>query len=59
MMYLIDEKLTKYGFGVGNPREDAVRGGHVALTHDDALRITEAFKTNNIIPDFKIGRAHV
>ncbi len=53
MMYLIDKKLTKYGFGVGNPREDAIRGGHVALTHEDALRINEAFKVNNIVPDFR------
>jgi kynureninase len=52
-MYLIDEKLTKYGFGIGNPREDDLRGGHVALIHDDALRINEAFKANNIIPDFR------
>lgn len=29
LMYLIDEKLTKYGFSVGNPRDDAKRGGHV------------------------------
>lgn len=53
LMYLIDEKLTKYGFGIGNPREDDLRGGHVALIHDDALRINEAFKANNIIPDFR------
>lgn len=53
LMYLIDEKLTSYGFGVGNPREDRVRGGHVALTHDDALRINEALKANQIIPDFR------
>ena len=52
-MYLIDEKLTSYGFGVGNPREDRVRGGHVALTHDYALRINEALKANQIIPDFR------
>lgn len=53
MMYLIEKKLIKYGFGIGNPREDAVRGGHVALTHEDALRINEAFKVNGIIPDFR------
>lgn len=53
MMYLIEEKLLKYGFGIGNPREDAVRGGHVALIHEDALRINEAFKVNGIIPDFR------
>ena len=53
LMYLIDEKLTKYGFSVGNPREDAVRGGHVALEHDDAIRINEAIKQNGIVPDFR------
>lgn len=53
MMYLINEKLKKYGFGIGNSREDYRRGGHVALTHDDALRINEAFKDNKIIPDFR------
>lgn len=53
LMYLIDNKLKKYGFGIGNPREDSVRGGHVALTHEDALRINEAFKANKIIPDFR------
>ena len=53
MMCLIEKKLIKYGFGIGNPREDAVRGGHVALTHEDALRINEAFKVNGIIPDFR------
>ena len=53
LMYLIDEKLTKYGFSVGNPRDDAKRGGHVALEHDDAIRINEAIKHNGIVPDFR------
>ena len=53
LMFLIDLKLEKYGFGVGNPREDEVRGGHVALTHKEALRINEAFKANRIVPDFR------
>ena len=53
MMYLIDEKLTKYGFSVGNPRDDAVRGGHVALEHEDAIRINEAIKAAGIVPDFR------
>ncbi|MGD9569085.1 MAG: kynureninase [Sedimentibacter sp.] len=53
MMYLIDTKLEKYGFSVGNPREDKIRGGHVALVHKDAIRITKAMKDNDIIPDFR------
>jgi len=53
LMYLIDNKLVKYGFSYVNPTEDNKRGGHVALVHDDAIRLTKAMKTNNIIPDFR------
>ncbi|MDO5111021.1 MAG: kynureninase [Clostridia bacterium] len=53
LMYLIDERLTKYGFQVGNPREDAARGGHVALEHDEAWRICRALKDRGVIPDFR------
>ncbi len=53
LMYLIDEKLAKYGFRVGNPREDRRRGGHVALEHDDAIRINEALKARGVVPDFR------
>lgn len=53
MRYLIEEKLTKYGFTVGTPTDDAVRGGHIALEHDDALRINEAVKAAKIVPDFR------
>ncbi|MFB0918603.1 MAG: kynureninase [Clostridiaceae bacterium] len=53
LMYLIDSELTDYGFGIGNPREDDKRGGHVCLTHDDAYRINIAMKEKGIIPDFR------
>lgn len=53
LMALIEARLFAYGFGIGNPREDIVRGGHVALTHPDALRINEAVKAAGIIPDFR------
>lgn len=53
LMYLIDNELAKYGFTVGNPREDAGRGGHVALQHEDAIRINEALKAAKVIPDFR------
>ncbi len=53
MMFLIDQRLTKYGYAVGNPREDAKRGGHVALEHDDAYRICLALKKHGVIPDFR------
>lgn len=53
LMYLIDLKLAKYGFSVGNYREDEKRTGHVALVHDDAIRINAAMKARMVIPDFR------
>lgn len=53
LMYLIDARLAQYGYGVGGPREDAVRGGHVALEHDEAYRICQALKARKVIPDFR------
>ena len=53
LMHLIDEVLTPYGCAVGNPREDVRRGGHVALEHEEAVRINEALKEHGVIPDFR------
>ncbi len=53
LMALIDDKLTGYGFSVGNPREAHRRGGHVALEHPDAVRINQALKDNGVMPDFR------
>ena len=53
LMYLIDTELAGYGFTIGNPREDTVRGGHVALEHPEAARINEALKAAGVVPDFR------
>ena len=53
LMYLIDTRLSKYGFSVGNYREDNKRTGHVALVHEDAIRINAAMKDRGVIPDFR------
>jgi len=53
LMYLIDERLVKYGYNVGNPRDDDKRGGHVSLEHSEAYRISKALKTHNVTPDFR------
>ena len=53
MMFLIDNNLSQYGFTIGNPREDKRRGGHVALEHDEAVRINAALKDNGVVPDFR------
>lgn len=52
-IYLIDEYLTEYGFEVGTPRDPEHRGGHVALMHEEAVRINEALKDNGVVPDFR------
>ncbi|MPN58738.1 Kynureninase [bioreactor metagenome] len=53
MMYLIDNELSRYGFTIGNPREDKRRGGHIALEHEDAVRINAALKDMGVIPDYR------
>jgi len=53
LMYLIDTKLHKYGYSIGNPREDHRRGGHICLEHEEAYRISLALRDNNVIPDYR------
>ncbi len=53
LMDLIDARLSKHGYSVGNPREDAKRGGHVALEHEEAYRISLALRDNNVVPDYR------
>lgn len=53
LMNLIDSELSKFGFEIGTPREDHRRGGHVALEHEEAIRINEAMKDSGIVPDFR------
>lgn len=53
LMYLIDNKLSKYGCSIGNPRDDHRRGGHICLEHDEAYRISLALRDNKVIPDYR------
>lgn len=53
VIFLIEERLAKYGFSNGTPVEHHRRGGHVALEHDEAYRICLALKERNVIPDFR------
>lgn len=52
-MDLIEAELAGLGFEIGNPRDDASRGGHVCLEHPEAARICKSLKENGIIPDFR------
>lgn len=42
-----------YGYRVGTPRDDARRGGHVAVEHDAAARVARALKVRGVVPDFR------
>lgn len=48
-----DEVLAPHAFSIATPREETRRGGHVALRHPDAPRITRALKDRGVIPDFR------
>jgi kynureninase len=55
LMWLVDELLTlpPYNYRTGTPREPHRRGGHVAIEHEEAYRISEALKMNGVISDFR------
>jgi kynureninase len=55
LIYLVDEILSgpPYNFVIGTPRETERRGGHVAIEHDDAMRISEALRARGVITDFR------
>jgi len=55
LMYLIDNMLSTppYNFGVGTPRDAERRGGHIAVVHVEAMRISEALRARGVISDFR------
>ena len=50
---LVDHVLSPFNFSIGTPREEARRGGHVAVEHEEALRISESLRARGVIPDFR------
>lgn len=50
---LADSWLAPLGCSVGSPRDATRRGGHVAIRHPDARRLTRALIDRNVIPDFR------
>lgn len=53
LIFLIEERLKQYGFENGTLLDHSRRGGHVALEHDEAFRISLALKEKQVIPDFR------
>jgi kynureninase len=54
-MYLVDENLSEqpYNFAIGTPREAERRGGHVAIEHKEAMRISEVLRARDVITDYR------
>jgi kynureninase len=50
---LADQWLVPLGFAVASPREDARRGAHVTLRHDDAWPIGQALIQAGVIGDYR------
>jgi len=55
LMYLIDETLSEhpYNYAIGTPREAKRRGGHVAIEHEEALRVIGALRARSVVPDYR------
>jgi kynureninase len=51
---LVDEKLAEYGFGIASPRDSALRGSQVALTHPQGYAIVQALIARGITGDFRM-----
>lgn len=52
LIALVDERLSNE-FTVGTPRERSRRGGHVAIEHPNAYRISLALKSRGSVVDFR------
>ena len=55
LMSLVDDTLSRdpFNFSIGTPREEGRRGGHVAIEHEEAFRITEALRSRGVVADFR------
>lgn len=53
LIALVEEELLPLGFTIATPRDEASRGGHVAITHPDGWRICQALRAAGVVPDFR------
>ncbi len=55
LVALIEERIIKQfeGFRIVTPLTPERRGGHIAIEHQEAHRITEALKARSIVPDLR------
>ncbi|RAW45298.1 kynureninase [Halorubrum sp. 48-1-W] len=51
LIALVDDRLPEVS--IGTPRDRDARGGHVALEHPDARRLSEALTDRGVVVDFR------
>ena len=49
----VDERLARLGVRLVSPREDATRGGHVTIAHEDFREVYRALWDEDVVPDFR------
>ncbi len=50
---LVDQQLAGQGFGLATPRDPALRGSQVSLTHEQGYAIVQALIARGVIGDFR------
>ena len=50
---LVDQELQDFGFGIASPRDGAVRGSQVSLTHTEGYAIMQAVIERGAVGDFR------
>lgn len=48
-----DLSAAGYDYAVGTPADDARRGGHVAVEHPDADRVSQALRERGVVVDYR------
>ena len=50
---LVEQELAGQGFGIATPRDPALRGSQVSLTHEQGYAIVQALIARGVIGDFR------
>lgn len=50
---LTDERLAPLGVGLASPRDPALRGSHITITHPEFREVTDGLWVRGVIPDFR------
>ena len=53
LLALVDDRLADHGVAVGTPRDPERRGGHVALEHPEAARLSRALRDRGVVVDHR------